>query len=226
MPLPSGDRSIAVKWSRRNADGQMESVHGSLLIPENNPNGFRIYLGGTFPSEDTVARAFSTGTIDAEVYPVLHGDSAEGSFTAVDSRVVGYNHRFGGAKLSDTTLRPRFLLMGSTKLHEDELSVTRAVVKFWYQDEWADWMRLRISGATPDAPATAAGVEILPIDPKEAVVDGVTVRLEDASQRMIFPKRKITIEQRSRLVLEFPSPILLPQLISEWLVRCPDPPAD
>ncbi|GGK89143.1 hypothetical protein GCM10007382_06340 [Salinibacterium xinjiangense] len=206
MAEPSGNRTIAANISRNDASG--ESVTGTLSFSDQRPAN-TITLSGVFPSDSIDLEAFFTGVNEIENYPLLHLQTAEGFFTAIDSRVIRSTQNLGGSKLSEKVLLPRFLIRGSVLLREHELGVTDATVRFWDQDEWAQCSSWKVKNTTEEDPDVTIVQMARPT--VTAIVNGATISLKDQSPRAYFPigNREVTMRQSRVFRLTFDSEIPL-----------------
>ena len=170
-----------------------------------------------FPSDSIDLEAFFTGVNEIENYPLLHLQTAEGFFTAIDSRVTRPTQNLGGSKLSEKVLLPQFLIRGSVLLREHELGVTDATVRFWDQDEWAQWSSWKVKNATEEDPDVTIVQMARPT--VTAIVNGATISLKDQSPRAYFPigNGEVTMRQSCVFRLTFDSEIPLKDFMRDWL---------
>jgi len=134
-------RVIAAEITQTNEKGEKETVTGTLIVSRESPTHL-VTLTADFPSNEPDIPAFFAGINELETYPLLHIQTEEGLFTAIDSRVTSSKRTFGGPKFSRIVLRPSFVIKGSALLWENELKIIEASVRFWDQDEWAEWFSL------------------------------------------------------------------------------------
>jgi ApeA N-terminal domain 1 len=209
-------RTLAAEWTRTNDDGMKETITGTLDIQPDFPTHL-IHLTRDFASEHDVLTGFFTQQAELDVYPVLHGQTKEGWFTAIDSRPVRSNRTFGGSKLSDIVLRPSFVIQGDVLLYAHELSVTNVTLRFWDQDSWAGWYNLRVKNGTIEDPTVV--IEQLPPPTHSLEIDGVKVSLRDASQTSYFPigHGRISVNQTSRFELDFEEEVPLRDFMANWM---------
>lgn len=201
----------SAKWTRKNAEGNDESVSGSLEITDGSPSHL-IHLTGDFADQGGGDPAFFSGAAEADVYPVIHGETQNGFYTAIDSRPGASSRRFGGG-LSDIVLLPSFMIKGSMLLHEHELEVTEVSLRIWDQDAWADWYNFQIDNSGADVVVTQKAM------PKHSVrIGNVVISLEDISDRFYFPySGKLTLNQRSTFHLTFDEAIPLRDFMAQWM---------
>lgn len=216
MAEPSGDRVIAAQITRTADGGDAETVPG-LLAFSMEPPLFEVTLSSGFPSDGQEMDSFLTGADEIQRYPLLHLQTSEGFFTAIDSRVVRSKTTWGGESLSEIVLQPMFLIKGSVFLWDHELSLTEATIRFWDQNEWAEWFAWTMKRGTPEEPdviVTQVGKPTL-----TAEVNGATVLFEDASPSAYYPigKGEVTLTQSSRFRVKFEQPVPLREFMREWL---------
>jgi hypothetical protein len=138
-----------------------------------------IHLDSDF-AEDSEEFSFLTGAADSEVYPIIHGTTADGWYTAIDSREFR-SKRVWGKGLSDIVLRPYLMVKGPAFLHDHELEVTEVKLRFWDQNEWAEWQSWDIQGGTAVEPSVVVTQKTIP--GSSVRVDNAIISLEDDSQR-------------------------------------------
>ena len=209
-------RTLPAEWSRTNDVGKKETISGSLEISPDFPTHL-IHLNKDFANEHDVLTGFFSEQVELDVYPVLHGQTKEGWFTAIDSRPAGGSRTFGGSKLSDIVLRPSFVIQGDVLLHAHELSVTNVTLRFWDQDAWAEWYSLEIVNGTKDDP-TVVITQLQP--PTHSLeINGAKLSLRDASQTAYFPigHGRINVNQTSRFELEFDEEVPLKDFMGNWM---------
>jgi hypothetical protein len=187
----------SANWTRKNAEGVDETVSGSLEILDEYPWNL-IHLTTDFADDAVIIPAFFTGADEIEIYPVLHGTTQNGFYTAIDSRPAQSTRKFGGG-LSDIVLRPSFMIKGSMLLHEHELEVTEVSLRIWEQDAWADWYNFQIENSGADVVVTQKAM------PKHTVrIGNAVISLEDVSDRYHFPDSgNLTLHQRSTFHFTF-----------------------
>ena len=209
-------RTLPAKWSRTNDLGEQETIVGSLEISPDFPTHL-IHLTEDFASDHDVLSGFLSEQEELDVFPVLHGQTKEGFFTAIDSRPVRSNRTYGSAKLSDIVLRPTFVIQGDVLLNADELSVTHVTLRFWDQDAWAEWYNLNIKNATKDDPTVV--ITQLPPETHSLELDGAKISLLDASQTSYFPfgHGRVSVNQTSRFELEFEEEVPLQDFMAKWM---------
>lgn len=209
-------RTLPAKWTRTNDVGQRETIAGTLEISPDLPTHL-IHLSEDFASDHDVLSGFLSEQEELDVFPVLHGQTKEGFFTAIDSRPVRSTRTYGGSKLSDIVLRPTFIIQGDVLLNADELSVTNVTMRFWDQDLWADWFNVHIKNATEDDPSVV--ITQLPPQTHTLERDGVKISLLDASPTRYFPfgHGPVSVKQTSRFELEFDEEVPLQEFMAKWM---------
>jgi len=214
--MVDGKRTIPAQWSRTSKSGVIEIVPGTLVISDQSPTHV-IHLTREFASDDSPALGFHTGFTEVDFFPVLHGQTEDGLFTAIDSRVVGGSQNYGGGKLSDIVLHPYLMIRGSVTLNEHELALTSVRLRFWDQDEWAQWYNLNIKNASKDDETVV--IEQVPPPSKSSTLDGVQVAIRDNSSTSYHPigHGRILINQTSVFRLEFDEEIPLREFLEKWM---------
>lgn len=209
-------RTLAAQWTRTTEDGKKDTITGTLVISPDNPTHL-IHLTRDFASDEDSIEGFLTGQSEVDVYPVLHGQTEDGLYTAIDSRVVRSSRNFGSSKLSDIVLQPSFVIKGNVTLNEHELAVTDVTLRFWDQDAWAQWFNLRLKNGTPED--RTVYIEQVPPPSHSLKLDGVEVSIRDASQTSYFPLNhgKISIDQTSVFDLKFDDEVPLKDFLSNWM---------
>jgi hypothetical protein len=210
------DRTLSAEWTRPLADGQSEPLTGALKISSDNPTHV-IYLAGDFNAGEDVFAGFVTGRPELDVYPLLHGYTSEGFFTAVDCHVVRRKQNYGGGKQSETVLHPSYVLQGRVAVRENELAATHVTVRLWDQDSWAQWYNLRLKNGT--AEDRTVYIEQVPPQSHIAQVNGTEVTLRDASTTAYFPINHgdISISQTSVFELTFEQEVPLSDIFTKWI---------
>lgn len=201
----------SAQWTRKNAEGKDETVSGSLEIRDDYPSHL-IHLTGDFADQGGGIPAFFSGAEEADLYPVIHGATQNGFYTAIDSRPGSSRRRYGG-DLSDIVLRPSFMIKGSMLLHEHELEVTEVSLRIWDQDAWADWSNFHIDNSGADVVVTQKAM------PKHTVrIGNAVISLEDISDQHHFPDSgKLTLNQRSAFHFAFDDAIPLRDFMADWM---------
>lgn len=215
MAQPTGERVIAAEITQTNEKGVAETVTGTLTISPDSPTHL-ITLTGDFPSNEPDIPAFFSGVNELETYPLLHIQTEEGLFTAIDSRVTASKRTFGGPNLSRIVLRPSFVVKGSALLWESELKITDASVRFWDQDEWAEWFSWQVERGTSKERKVVVTQAAMPT--YEAEVNGAKVTLEDASPWSYHPSSgRVEMKQTSTFRIVFDEEVPLREFMADWL---------
>lgn len=209
-------RTLAAEWTRTNDEGTKETITGSLEISPDFPTHL-IHLTRDFASEHDVLTGFFTDQAELDVYPVLHGQTKEGWFTAIDSRPMRSQRTFGSSKFSDIVLRPSFVIQGDVLLQAHELSVTNVALRFWDQDSWAEWFNLQVQNGTKEDPTVV--IKQLSPPTHSLQFDGVKISLLDASQTSYYPfgHGRVNINQTSRFELNFDEEVPLQDFMANWM---------
>lgn len=216
MALLPPNRTIAADWSFVNEFGVEQRVSGMLSFAEEAPSHL-IHLSKDF-HDDADEKAFFSAAYEEDVYPVIHGNTPEGWFTAVDSRPFRSTRTFGNAKMDDIVLRPAFIIKGDAFLSDDELSVTEMQVKFWDQDAWAEWSSWEFEDPSDELDGVRVTQKAIPT--RSAEYEGVQIDLEDATVQKMWHQHKdsrVTLVQKSMFRLTFPEAQPLRGLIRDWL---------
>ena len=79
------------------------------------------------------------------------------------------------------------MIKGSALLWENELKITEASVRFWDQDEWAEWFSWEIEHGNAEQRKMVVTQNAMPR--YEATVNGVQVVLEDNSSWRYSPRQ-------------------------------------
>lgn len=210
------NRTIAAEWSFTNDLGIKQSVSGMLSFSEEPPSHL-IHLSRDF-HDDADEQAFFSSAYEQDVYPVIHGNTTEGWFTAVDARPFRSTRTFGGARMDDIVLRPAFVIKGNVLLHDDELSATEVQVKFWDQDAWAEWSSWEFENPSDELDGVRVTQKSIPT--RSAEYEGVSIELEDATLQRIWHQHRdgvVTLVQSSMFRLRFPDAVPLRRLMRDWL---------
>lgn len=209
-------RTVAAQWTRTDKNGKKDTVVGTLVISSEIPTHL-IHLSRDFADESTNGISVFGGLSEVNVYPLLHGQTEDGMYTAIDSREIRSSRSFGGGKLSDIVLQPSFLIKGSVALNEHELAITDVQLRFWDQDAWAQWYSLQLKNGTPEDRTVT--IKQIPPPSHSLKVNGVEVSLHDDSQTAYFPfdTGKISISQTSVFHLKFDEEITLTDFFSKWM---------
>lgn len=214
--MSDGTRTIPAKISRLAEDGSKETVTGSLTISDDSPTHL-ITLSEDFPSDQPDVEAFFSGVAEVDVQPLLHLETQDGFFTAIDSRMLKSRRNFGGSKLSEIVLRPSFVIKGTALLWEHELKITHANVRFWHQDDWAEWEAWGLTRSDPKE-GNSLTLERLNIDPLVSSVDGVIVKLADNSPfQWNARNRNFHLESKSIFEIRFEEELPLRTFMTDWL---------
>jgi len=215
MTEPESARVIAAEITQTNEKGDKEMVSGTLTVSPESPTHL-ITLTADFPSNEPDIPAFFSGVNELETYPLLHIQTEEGLFTAIDSRVTSSKRTFGGPRFSKIVLRPSFVIKGSSLLWEHELKITEASVRFWDQDNWAEWFGWKVTGGTPAKREVVVTQEAMPT--YEAAVNGAKVTLEDASPWRYTPQHgELNMTQTSIFRIRFDEEVSLRDFMADWL---------
>lgn len=205
--------TYSARWTRKNLDGVDETVGGWLEVREESPTHL-IHLDRDF-AEDFDGFSFLTGAADSEVYPVIHGTTQNGGYTAIDSREFRSKRTLGGA-LSDIVLRPYLLVKGSAFLHEHELEVTEVSLRFWDQNEWAEWDSWDIQNGSAEASSVVITQKAIPV--RSVRVGNATISIQDASEQgYTVVEGTLTLQQNSVFNFRFDEPVSLKEFMTHWM---------
>lgn len=208
-------RVLAAEITQTNTDGHAETVTGTLIVSPDSPTHL-ITLTAGFPSNEPDIPAFFSGVNELETYPLLHIQTEDGLYTAIDSRVTSSKRTFGGPNLSRIVLRPSFVIKGSALLWENELKITEASVRFWDQDDWAEWSGWSVEQGTSREREVTVIQRAMPT--YEATVNGAKVTLEDASPWFYHPRSgRLDMKQTSVFRVRFIEEVPLRDFMADWL---------
>jgi hypothetical protein len=199
---PNGTRPS--RWFRSSDPEQQHPVHGTYEILSNGQPELRLHSSWDPHTHPEFERSSSE-------FKLLHGDVFGTATTA-----VGNAYRSGSFsmnELMDYRIHPKYTLEGLW-LSEDELTFTNARVQLWDQDSWTGW-----SGHTVNR-SPNGHISSIMIQPDRTYMTehkGVAIRLVCTSSSQTTYGADVSIQSQSRFELDFPEPVSMEQLLTDWL---------
>ncbi|GAA3312058.1 hypothetical protein GCM10017710_12840 [Arthrobacter ramosus] len=141
----------------------------------------------------------------------MHGDVFGTATTAVGNRYRSGS--FSMNELMDCRIHPKYTFEGLW-LSEDELNFTNVRVQFWDQDSWTGW---RGHTVDRDLNGHVTSIVLQPDQILEAEHNGVAIRLVCTSASETTPGVAVSLQSTSRFELDFPEPISIERLLTDWL---------